>query len=223
MIIFTIIIIHEIGHFTFSKIFNWNIDKISIYPFGGCVKFNEKVNRPIYQELIILIGGPLFQIILFYIVSILFKNNIITYRNYLIFKNYHYTLLMFNLMPIYPLDGGKLLNLLCNYLFPYKKGNKIVVFISYLLVVLALIKVKNLNLFLMGIFLISEITIYFKKQDYLYNKFLLERYLDIFTFDKLKIIKNKNNMYRGKRHVIKIKDKYYTEKTYLKDRFGEKS
>lgn len=222
IIVFLIIIIHELGHFILAKAFKWNIDKISIYPFGGCVKFNEKINKPIYQEFIILLAGPFFQIVLFIIINILFNNNIINYRNYILFRSYHNTILLFNLLPIYPLDGGKLLNLICNYLFPYKKGNKLVIYISYLLVLILIVRLKNLNLFLIGVFLISEITIYFKRQDYLYNKFLLERYLNSFKFNKLKIVKNKNDMYKEKRHVLKVKSKYYTEKEYLNKRFKEK-
>ena len=221
LIIFTIIIVHELGHFTLARIFKWNIDKIAIYPFGGCVKFNEKINKPLYQEFIILVAGPLFQIVLFIVINLLFDNNLLNYRNYILFKNYHNTLLLFNLLPIYPLDGGKLVNLFCNYFFPYKKGNKIVIFLSYILVLLLVVSLKNLNLFLIGVFLISEITIYFKRQDYLYNKFLLERYLSEFSFNKLKFIKNKDDMYKEKRHVVKLKNKYYTEKEYLNKRFKE--
>ena len=223
MIIFNIIIIHELGHFSIAKLFKWKIENITIYPFGGCVKFSEKINKPLYQELLILLGGPLFQIVLFVIITIIFNNSLLSYRNYILFKNYHQTILLFNLLPIYPLDGGKLLNIFCNYLFPYKKGNKIVIYFSYLLLLCLFISYKNINFFLIGIFLISEITMYLKKQNYLYNKFLLERYLNRFDFKKVKVINDKKNMYKGKRHVIKLKDKYCTEKEYLNKRFGEKS
>lgn len=221
LIIFFIIIIHELGHLAAAKVFKWNIDKISIYPYGGCVKFNEKINKPIYQEFIILISGPMFQIILFFIVYILFNNNIISIRNYYIFKSYHNTLLMFNLLPIYPLDGGKLLNVLFNYLFPYKKGNKLIIYFSYLIVLLLMISYKNINFILMSILLITEITLYLKRQDYLFNKFLLERYLNNYNFPKLKIINKKDDMYREKRHLLKRKGKYYTEHEYLNERFND--
>ena len=45
LMVFTIVIIHELGHFIMAKHFKWNFDKIAIYPFGGCTKFNEKINR----------------------------------------------------------------------------------------------------------------------------------------------------------------------------------
>lgn len=222
IIIFIIIIFHELGHFLVSKIFNWEIDKIYIYPYGGCVKFNEKINRPLYQELLIMLGGPFFQIILFLIIKILFSNNFISMRNYLLFNNYHYTLLFFNLLPIYPLDGGKLVNILCNYFFPYKKGNKIIIYLSYLLIIFILLFNRNLNLLLISVFIINQITIYLKNQNYFFNKFLLERYINNYKFKDTKIINNKDNMYRGKKHIFKIKNKYIKEKEYLNNRFKEK-
>ena len=47
---------------------------------------------------------------------------------------------------------------------------------------------------MMSTFLIIEITLYLKRQDYLFNKFLLERYLNNYKFKKIKIINNKNNL-----------------------------
>lgn len=72
---------------------------------------------------------------------------------------------------------------------------------------------------MMSTFLIIEITLYLKRQDYLFNKFLLERYLNNYKFKKIKIINNKNNMYKDKRHMLKDKNKYILEKDYLKERF----
>lgn len=221
LIILIIVLIHEMGHAIMAIIFKWKLDSISIYPFGGCVKFNEDINKPMYQELLILISGPVIQIILYLLVLTLFNNNLISLRNFNIFKSYHYTLLIFNLIPIYPLDGGHLFNILTNYLFPYKKGNKLVIIISIILTIILIIYIKNINFILMGMLLIIEIYLYYKRQDYLYNKFLLERYLNKYNFKKLKIIKNKDDMYKGKRHVLKNSNKYLTEKEYLNKRFKE--
>ena len=202
-----------------SYYFKWNLDKITIYPFGGCVKFNENINRPIKEELLILLGGPIFQIILFLIIYLLSLKGYITSRNYLIFKSYHYTLLIFNLLPIYPLDGGRLLNLLFNYLFPYKIGNKLVIVMSIIILSISFFFYKNLNYTLMSILLFIELLTYYKNQDYLYNKMLLERYMSNYKYNKLKIIKNKNLMYKDRRHLIFHNNKYITEKDYLNKRF----
>lgn len=202
-----------------AKYYHWDFDKIEIYPFGGCTKFDEKINRPLKEELLILLNGPFFQMILFIIIILLQKEGFITFRNFTIFKNYHYTLLFFNLLPVYPLDGGRILNIIINYLLPYKKGNKLVILISLLVIITLLFLYKNLNFSLMGILLITELIIYLKRQNYLYNRMLLERHMFPFEFKKLKIIKNKNSMYKDKRHIILYKDKYITEKDYLNQRF----
>ena len=214
-----IIIVHELGHLGASLYFKWNTGKIVIYPFGGCCKFDEKINRPLKEELIILLSGPLTQSVFCFIVGYLTTKGLMTYRNFSIFKSYHYTLLLFNLMPIYPLDGGRLLNILINYLMPFKKGNKIVIFISVSIILVTMFFYKNLNFTMMGILIMSELLIYFKRQDFLYNRMLLERYIDNFNFKKMKIIKNKNNMYKERRHLILYNNKYITERSYLKERF----
>lgn len=220
-IIFSLIIIHELGHFLVAKLFKWKIDKIKIYPYGGCVLFNESLNKPIYQEFLILVSGPLFQMIGYLFFTYLFTNGFIFYKDYLAIKSYNYTLLTFNLLPIYPLDGGKIFNLICNFFVSYKKGNKIVIFISYLISIMVLILNKNYNQILMIILLLIEITKYLKNQNFLYNRFLLERYLNNYKFKKCKIIKNYKKMFRDKRHIIKTDDRYLTEKEYLNKLFKE--
>ena len=41
-------------------------------------------------------------------------------------KKYNKYILMFNLLPIYPLDGGRLLKIVCDKIFTYK-NSKIVI------------------------------------------------------------------------------------------------
>lgn len=217
--IFLIIIIHELGHLFISYCFKWNLDKITIYPFGGCVRFNEKINRPIMEELLILLGGPFFQILLFFIVYILYTNGFVSYRNFLIFKNYHYTLLVFNLLPVYPLDGGRIVNLFFNLFFPYKIGNKINIVISSFSLVLLFFCYKSLNFLLMSILIFFELVFYFKNQNYLYNKLLFERYMSPCFYEKFKVIKSKDLMYKDRRHVILYNGSYITERDYLNERF----
>lgn len=199
--------------------YKWNLDKIAVYPFGGCVKFNERLTKPLKEEFLILLSGPLAQMIFFLFVSFLEMNGLITYRNFLLFKSYHYTLLIFNLLPIYPLDGGKILNIFLNAMFPYKKGNKLVIIISFILLIGSVFLYQNINFVLMAILLLSELFIYLKRQPFLYNTLLLEKYLKNNGYKKVKIIPNKDLMYKEKRHIILYKNKYITEKDYLKQRF----
>jgi stage IV sporulation protein FB len=213
------------GHFLVSQYYKWNIDKIYLYPFGGYIKFNTDVNKPINEELWILSMGMIFQIIL-YILILFFKNiSIIFFSTFNLFHNYHYAILIFNLIPIFPLDGAKLLNLLLAKEIPFKLSHKIMIYISYFfLILLAIINIRyyfNISLFLICVLLLTIIIGEKKNHEHLFNKFLLERYLKIFSFKKLKILKNNSvyNMMRDKRHIFVNNNNYITEKDMLKKRF----
>ena len=190
------------------------VQKIEIYPLGGISKFKMDLNISPKKEILILIMGPIFQQ-LFYLLLI----KILPNKQQLI-NNYHYGILFFNLLPIYPLDGGKLVNILLSYIFPYKKSLKGTLWVSYLITVsLLLTKEKKGNTIIMIIFLICLITKEKRKVNYNYNKFLLERYLNNYHFSKNKIITKEENFYRNYNHLIQKNAKYYWEEEYLEKKY----
>ena len=72
LLVFTsIIIIHELGHYTIAKMNNLNIEKIIVYPYGGLVKMNNLINTSINKELLVAISGILFQTIYYLIITYL--------------------------------------------------------------------------------------------------------------------------------------------------------
>ena len=210
----TIILVHEIGHFLAAVLFKWKVDKIEIYPYGGCTKFLNDLNVSFFQEFFVLMSGPLLQIIFYF----LLKDHL-NYNDYLIFKNYNEFILLFNLLPIYPLDGGKLLNLLLSLFLPYLKGLKISIYLSLLITIILLFTSQSLTFILVILYLLVNINKEKEKIKMYYNKFLLERYLKKYNFKKTKIIDNYKKFYRSKRHFIKKGNKYYNEKDFLKHLF----
>ena len=195
LLVFSIIIIHELGHLFSAVYYKWDIDKISIYPYGGCVSFNEKLNRPIREEFIILIMGPLVQVFYLLVFYLFFRFGFVSFKTFVLFKTYNFTLLCFNLLPIYPLDGGRIVNLLFNFFLPYRKCNFLIIVISILFIFIVIVNCSSVNLVMMMVFVLSEVFVFIKQQDYLYNKFLLERFLFNFSFYRVRVIKNKNNFY----------------------------
>ena len=186
------------------------INEIYIYPLGGISKFNMDLNISINKELLILINGPLFQHLAYLLLLMIIPN----YKD--LINTYHYSILMFNLLPIYPLDGGKLIKLLLNKIMNYKSSLKLIINISYLVtIILLLTSNKNISIFIMISLLLILITKEKNKMDYIYNKFLIERYLNNYNFKSLKIINNINNLYRDKSHLIYKNNKYIKEKEYL--------
>ncbi len=223
LIVFSsLIIIHEFGHFLIARLEKIKVDKIIIYPYGGITKLENKINIDINSELKIAISGVLVQSIYYIIIFLLWKNAIIRDYTYNLFKIYHYSILIFNLLPIYPLDGAKIMNLLLSKYFNFKLANKITVIISIISLFLFIIKSYyelNYSYFMVIFILLENIIKYYKLLDYIYAKFLLERYLYHISYNKVKIINNKDKMYKNYRHLFKINNNTITERNFLKKMF----
>ncbi len=174
------------------------------------------LNISLLKEFLILISGPLFQFIAYYLLLKCWP------RYEKLINTYHYSILLFNLLPIYPLDGGKLVNLILSTELSFKVSLKTTIVISYIMIAtLVIINYSNihLNLIIMTIFLVYKLVLEQKKIDYLYNKFLLERYLNKYKFKRSKIIHSEDDFFRNCRHLIKEKDKYYLEDEFLTQKY----
>lgn len=208
-----LIIVHELGHVLVSICFKWNIEKIIVLPFGGLTKFNEIINRPLIEEFLIAIAGIVFQMVFF----ILIKNK----TDYKYFGIINYFILIFNLIPIYPLDGSKILNVLFNKITNFKNSILLTVIISYISIIGLLIVIARVNklIVLVIAFLLIEVNKLYKEREYIFNKFLLERYLGEFRFKRKKTINNVSDMKKDYRHLFYVDNKYLTENYFLKKMF----
>lgn len=208
-----LISVHELGHIVVSLIFKWKIDKIIVLPFGGITKFNEIINRPLIEEFLIAIAGIVFQIMFFTLV----RNRI----DYKYFITINYFILVFNLIPIYPLDGSKILNVLFNVITSFKNSMLLTVIISYISIIILIVMFARVNklIILVLSFLLLEVNKLYKEREYIFNKFLLERYLGEFKFRKKKTINKVDKMKKDYKHLFYVDNKYLTESYFLKKMF----
>ena len=175
MIIFAFL--HEIGHLISGIILGLKPEKIEIVPVGLTVSFRvdiEGINKKkkngnmfIIKEIIVAIAGPIVNLLIFIITSLnaekTYLNNLIMYSNLLIF--------IFNLIPIYPLDGGRILKGILHILFGKKVANKICYDVSIIISIIftavcsiAILYYKNIAILLINIYLwiivLREIKVY---------------------------------------------------------------
>ena len=203
-------------------LFHIEVDKIYIYPFGGISKFHLSLNESLLKEFIILIMGPLVQFVFsFLLLKLDFFNS---YQRLIMV--YNYTILTFNLLPIYPLDGGKLLNIVLSFHVSFQKSLNVTFLISYFTIFFIasyfLIHYFSINV----IVIISFLWYKLKKEEgcknYLFDKFLLERYLNQYQFKRRKKVENINDFMRGRNHLVRRGARYYTEKEILYKKFNHK-
>ncbi len=184
--------------------FKINIDKIILLPFGAITITNDIINRPLKQEFLVAIMGPIFQIIYY----LIFKNDYL--------KMIHYPLLIFNLLPIIPLDGFKILNIFFNKILSFYKSELVSVYISFFSIILLIIYKYNIILIIILIFPFFETIKRYKNIDYIFSRFLYERIYYDLKYKKRKIITKKRDMYKDYIHIFLNNNRYYTEKEYIK-------
>ena len=226
LIVFTsIIIIHELGHFIVAKLNRLNVEKIVIYPYGGLVKMNNLINISINKELVVAVSGILFQMIYYTIIIFLYQQGIIREYIFNLFTIYNKSILFFNILPIHPLDGSKILNLLLSKIVPFNTANKLNIIISIItLLIIIFINYYSFNytiILILGVILDNLIK-YYRELKYIFNKFLLERYIYKITYQKTKKINKISHMYKEKYHILKENNKYITEKQALSHKFKRK-
>lgn len=208
-----IITLHELGHIIVGLLFKWKISRIIVLPLGAITIFDEILNKPLKEEFLVAISGPIFQIVTFIVLHNYFNINFAYYNAYI---------LIFNLLPIYPLDGNKILSVILNKFIPYKNVNNFTVFISlilsYLLIIIFFIKYNLLIIILIILLLVG---IFKRKKDlkYIYNKFLFERYIYNIKFKKHRRVNSVDTFFKDYTHVVKEKNNYVTEKEVLTQKF----
>lgn len=222
MFIMILIVFHELGHIVASKVFNWKISKINILPFGGNIKFDIKLNESSVKEAIVTIMGPIFQLISTLIVI---KMPFISAKEALEIKNISYSLLIFNLLPIVPLDGSKLLFLAINNFSSYKKSHLYLIYISIILSIILIIN-SNFNFTIQTIifFLIYKIYEQYKNHNNIINRFILERYLHKENRGRIKLLNSLDPklIWKNRRNIFVYNNKCVTESELLNNYFKSK-
>lgn len=208
---FFIIIIHEWGHIFAARRFKWRIRQIFLLPFGGVAEFDEAGSRPQKEELVIVLSGPAQQIWLMALALLLPENSVITEKTTATFLELNAMVLLFNLLPIFPLDGGRLMAILFSYFFPYMKAQKMVIMISlsFLLAycfILFLFSPFHLNGWLVAAFLGHALWKEWKNRPYHFFRFLIH-------LEKLpastRMVKRKTIFVQGEEPLKKVLERFY--------------
>ena len=126
LVLTAVVIFHELGHFVAMKIYHYQELGIFFIPLMGAYVSGKKQEVSQKQSAIILMAGPLpgiFLGIILYFLSTQFELDFLQKIAWILIL-----LNVFNLLPVYPLDGGQLLHRL--FLDNYNILGKIFVILS---------------------------------------------------------------------------------------------
>ncbi len=203
LIISIILFIHDLGHLIILKLLNIKVDSIEILPFGSLINTNIGYNIKSIYLFLISISGILMQIVLYLIFYLLFSYGLISDLSYNIFIIYNKLIIIFNLLPIIPLDGSKILFSLLENIISYKKCLIIMNIISIIsIIIFIFINTMNLNLLLISFFCLFKTYLEIANHSFIFNKFLLERYIYHYKYKKVKNVGSIKNIYKNRLNFI---------------------
>ena len=122
--VFLCVVLHELGHSLMAKRFGIKTEKITLLPIGGMASLERLPESP-KQEFMVVIAGPLvnvfISVLLYFLVPIqdfiqlnftetfevLIRYNLQSFLFFLFLVNVG--LVIFNLIPAFPMDGGRML------------------------------------------------------------------------------------------------------------------
>jgi Zn-dependent protease/CBS domain-containing protein len=136
--IFCFVTLHELSHSLVAKRFGIKVKEITLLPIGGVASMTKMPEKP-YQEFLISLAGPMLNIavvvIFFFPLYFLFGPGVMFHplsvetASLTIMHLYWINLILavFNLIPAFPMDGGRILRALLAQKMGYQKATKIAV------------------------------------------------------------------------------------------------
>lgn len=135
-IAFFIVLVHECGHAAMALRFGWTVKKIELLPFGGVAELDENGDDSFRRESAVILAGPLMNIGLALVGKFLVLLPFWGVAQQEIFRNQNLAILLFNLLPIWPLDGGRLFHLVLQQIYPFKQAYRYILIFSWMVLIL---------------------------------------------------------------------------------------
>jgi Zn-dependent protease len=183
--IFITVLLHELGHALAAKNYNIKTKDITLLPIGGLARLERIPEKPL-EELIVAFAGPLVNIALAFITAFFISipdsnDKLMTELSHGVnadnfFLNFflvNFWLAIFNLIPAFPMDGGRVLRALLSFKLPRNVATRIAARIGQFLAMAFIILGFFTSPFLIfiGIFVIIGAQI---EADYTESKFILK-------------------------------------------------
>lgn len=183
--IFITVLLHELGHALAAKNYNIKTKDITLLPIGGLARLERIPEKPI-EELIVAFAGPLVNIALAFITALFISipedtgklmaelsNGVNANNFFLNFFLVNFWLAIFNLIPAFPMDGGRVLRALLSFKLPRNVATRIAARIGQFLALAFIILGFFTSPFLIfiGVFVIIGAQI---EADYTESKFILK-------------------------------------------------
>lgn len=212
-IYFLITFIHELGHVLVAVVFKLRIGKIKLLAIGFNAEIDDLDYTTSLKEFLITIAGPLTYFISNFVLNYFYEIDFISYNALIQAKTINKFELIFNLLPMIPLDGGRILKIIIDNFITTKKSLYCALTISMIFTIIFIYHTRFSPQWMMYIFLSMCNIYFFLTIEKRWKLFLFHR----LTFNnryKIKIHRH-NDIYRNKNNFLISGKNIIEEKTAI--------
>lgn len=221
--LFMMISFHELSHCLSAALLKMKVDKITVYPFGMQASISNLGFYSSYKELLVLLAGPATHLINPFIFTLLVKMNLISLVMEEWLLNMNRGMLIMNLLPIYPLDGGRILNEIIHFFFPYGISEKITYVLSFINLLLLFLSRTMNNAAGIVIQLFIFLNLARSVKDFPIVKKQFYRFRILNPASGKMHVHSYFDLYKNCRNRLRIQSKVMDEREWLLEQFHENS
>lgn len=131
VLFFVCVVLHELGHSLTAQRFGVRVPRILLLPIGGMAEFDRIPRKP-SQELLITLAGPAVNFVIFGVLVLAvglpegwpwtpdYPNTLTGLAQLLL--TWNLVMGCFNLLPVFPMDGGRIFRALLAMRLPYLRA-----------------------------------------------------------------------------------------------------
>ncbi|UNC90925.1 M50 family metallopeptidase [Candidatus Contubernalis alkaliaceticus] len=135
--LFTVVLLHDFFHLLVARGYGLRVKEVELFPFGGMAHIDDLLEYDPMVESRVALAGPLFNIFMVGAAIIVYTNShILAQELLLFFIRCNLLIASFNLLPLLPLDGGRVLRANLSKRFGYRKATEQAVLISKIMAVI---------------------------------------------------------------------------------------
>lgn len=124
LVVFGLVFCHELAHLLTTRAYGFKVVGLELYPFGGAAYCDDLFEGRKLEESIIALAGPAFNVVVLFGAQVLRWQGLWTGELADDFVRFNFWLAAFNLIPVLPLDGGRVVRALLAESFGFVKTTK---------------------------------------------------------------------------------------------------